>query len=65
MNVRIELTYKTKRGMEAFFQSEEMRADRALIVANDFLKTGRVKSLQFIDHHDNKWNVKEMTKYLE
>lgn len=65
MDVRIELTYKTKKGIETFLNSETMRADQALVVAHDLLKTGRVKSLQFLDQHDNSWNVKEMTTYLE
>ncbi|WP_173916735.1 reverse transcriptase-like protein [Halobacillus sp. Marseille-Q1614] len=66
MDVRIEITYHTPKGLEAVFSSEEMKAGKALVVAEDFEKTGRVKHLEFIDSLDhNTWNVKELKEYMK
>ncbi|PAV28874.1 hypothetical protein CIL05_14710 [Virgibacillus profundi] len=65
MNVRIEITYRTPKGTEAVFSSEEMRAKHALLITEDLEKTGRIKNLVFIDTHDNTWNLKEFKKLIE
>ncbi|UFU01347.1 ribonuclease H family protein [Radiobacillus kanasensis] len=65
MEVRIELTYKTPKGAETFFTSEEMKVAKALLIAEDIEKTGRVKQLAFIDHVENTWTMKEMKKFLK
>lgn len=65
MNVRIEVTYKTKKGLETAFSSDEMRAGKALIIAEDLERTGRTKSIVFIDSQETTWNMKELNKYLE
>ncbi|WP_100011507.1 reverse transcriptase-like protein [Lentibacillus sediminis] len=65
MNVRIELTYKTAKGTETSFTSDEMRAVKALLIAEDLEKTGRAKDLVFIDKHDTSWTLKELRRYLQ
>ncbi|WP_405100123.1 reverse transcriptase-like protein [Oceanobacillus sp. FSL H7-0719] len=65
MQVRIEAMYKTKRGLEAAFSSEELDARMALVVAEDFEKTGRVKELIFLDRDETAWTYKQLKKYLE
>ncbi|MBM7570881.1 ribonuclease H family protein [Aquibacillus albus] len=65
MNVRIEVTYKTRKGLETTFSSDEMRAGEALVIAEDLEKTGRVKHITFIDRRENTWTTKELNKYLE
>lgn len=64
MNVEIEITYRTPKGSEATFHSEEMPAKQALLLAEDLEKTGRMKSITFIDRHGNTWSLKELTKQM-
>ncbi|UCZ55321.1 ribonuclease H family protein [Bacillus shivajii] len=65
MKLRIELTYKTRKGTEAIFTSDEMNAEKALLVADDFEQTGRLKNIMFVDRYDSAWSIKELKKYLE
>ncbi|WP_117170978.1 ribonuclease H family protein [Paraliobacillus sediminis] len=65
MNVRIELTYRTAKGTETTFSSDQMRAAKAMLIADDFDRTGRMKEIAFIDEQDTSWTMKEMKKYLE
>ncbi|AXI09783.1 hypothetical protein CUC15_12970 [Oceanobacillus zhaokaii] len=65
MNIKIELTYKTTKGTEATFISDEMRAEKGILIAEDLEKTGRSKNLSFIDRHDNKWTIKELKKFMQ
>lgn len=65
MKVRIELTYRTPKGTETTFSSEEMRAAEALLIAEDLERTGRVKTMTFIDSRETTWTWKEFTKYME
>lgn len=65
MHVLIEWTYKTPRGTETVFRSEEMRAAKALLFAEDIERTGRAKSIVFTDQLDTIWTLKEMRNYLK
>ncbi|WP_203247715.1 ribonuclease H family protein [Sporosarcina beigongshangi] len=65
MHVLIEWTYKTPRGTETVFRSEEMRAAKALLFAEDIERTGRAKNIVFMDQLDTIWTVKEMKHYLK
>jgi ribonuclease HI len=65
MKVKIELRYKTPRGLETKFISNEMSAEAAIIMAEDLMKTGRVKELSFIDNQSVDWTLKELKKLLE
>src|SRR5690606_34905279 len=65
MEIRIEWSYKTAKGTEAFFRSEELPAAHALLIAEDIQKTGRVKSLEFVDRFDSSWTLKELKAYLK
>ena len=64
MKVLIEWSYRTPKGTETVFHSEEMKVAHAMLIAEDLVKTGRAKSLKFIDQYDNSWPVKEMKRYL-
>ncbi|MGM7701413.1 ribonuclease H family protein [Pseudalkalibacillus sp. Hm43] len=65
MNVRIDFTYRTPKGLETLFQSDEMNADKAIKMAEDLERTGRVKNLSFIDSQDSTWSVKELKEFLK
>ncbi|MGJ9385504.1 ribonuclease H family protein [Salipaludibacillus sp. CF4.18] len=65
MNVRFELTYKTPKGLETSFSSEEMRAGKAILIAEDLERTGRIKHLTFVDSQDTTWSLKELKKFME
>ncbi|MBM7646297.1 ribonuclease HI [Scopulibacillus daqui] len=65
MNVRMELTYKTPKGIEAEFSSNEMNIEEALLIAEDVQKTGRAKHLTFIDENARSWTIKELKKFAE
>jgi len=65
VNVRMEITYKTPKGTMATLTSEEMKAEKAFIIAEDLEKTGRVKKLTFIDSEDQTWTLKELKKFME
>jgi len=64
MKVIIQCRYRTPKGTETNFSSEEMNAAHAMLIAEDLVKTGRTKSLMFIDRHENSWTIKEMKVYL-
>lgn len=65
MNILIEWIYKTPKGAETVFRSDEMPAAKALLFAEDLEKTGRTKSIVFIDKFDTSWTVKELKNYLK
>lgn len=65
MIVKIEVTYLTKKGIETVFSTDGMHVEKAISIANDFIQTGRVKNIIFIDNHDSSWTLKELNKYIE
>jgi ribonuclease HI len=65
MNILIEWLYRTPKGAETVFRSEEMPAAQALLLAEDLERTGRAKSLAFIDRFDSSWTIKELKGYLK
>ena len=65
MKIRIDWTYKTPKGTEAEFHSEELPVAHALLIAEDMERTGRIKSVSFTDQYDSTWTVKEMKAYLK
>lgn len=65
MEFRIEWTYKTPKGTEVVFRSDEMPAAQVLLLAEDVERTGRVKKLEFVDRHDSNWSMKELEKYVK
>lgn len=62
MEVTITCTYKTVSGSEALFRSDELDVKKAIIVADDLEKTGRVKRLTFTDERGHEWTIKELRK---
>lgn len=65
MQIRIEWSYKTPKGTESFFRSEEMTAAKTLLIIEDIERTGRVKKLELFDNFDSSWTVKELKAYLK
>ncbi|UOQ42860.1 reverse transcriptase-like protein [Halobacillus salinarum] len=65
MKVRIEWIYRTLKGTETSFSSENMNASKALLIAEDLEKSGRVGAISFIDSHDTALSIKELRKYLQ
>lgn len=65
MKVRMEWVYKTPRGAEMEFFSEEVPAAQALLFAEDMERTGRLKQVIFVDRFDSLWTVKELKGYLK
>lgn len=65
MNLVIEWSYRSKKGTETFFRSEEMPAAQALLIAEDLDKTGRTKHIQFLDQYDSSWTLKELKSYVK
>ncbi|MDX1699068.1 MAG: reverse transcriptase-like protein [Melioribacteraceae bacterium] len=65
MKIRIDWTYKTPKGTEAEFHSDELSVAHALLIAEDMERTGRIKSVIFTDQYDSTWTVKEMKAYIK
>lgn len=65
MNIRIEWIYRTPKGTETVFHSEEMPAAQGMLLAEDMERTGRAKNIIFIDRFDSTWTIKEMKSYLK
>ncbi|WP_042148858.1 reverse transcriptase-like protein [Paucisalibacillus sp. EB02] len=64
MKIKIEILYKTSKGTETTFLSDEMNPEKALLLAEDLERTGRVKNMIFYDNHDTTLMLKELRKYV-
>ncbi|WP_226666774.1 reverse transcriptase-like protein [Metabacillus litoralis] len=62
MKYRIEWTYITKKKLETNLVSEYLSLNEAIMLAEDFIQTGRVKNLQYISEDSQTWNLKELKK---
>jgi len=62
--VKIELVYKTAKGVEVAFDSDELVVKDAILIANDLQKTGRVKKMNFTDERGTDWTLKQLEKYI-
>lgn len=65
VKLRIEWIYKTPKGMETTFHVDALPIAQALLFAEDFEKTGRMKSILFFDEADTTWTTKEIKRYLK
>lgn len=66
MKVKIEWKYRSAKGVETIFRSEEMPAAQGVQIAEDIERTKRVKELVFIDvFDDSAWTMKEMKSYFK
>ncbi|AXI00211.1 hypothetical protein DV702_11050 [Sporosarcina sp. PTS2304] len=65
MQVIIEWTYTSPKGKTAYFHSDEMPAEDAVLLAEDMERTGRVKQLIFTDTHNSSWTLKELKGYIK
>ncbi|TCL48081.1 ribonuclease HI [Thermolongibacillus altinsuensis] len=65
MKFMIEWTYVTPKKKEMVLTSDFVSAEEALILAEDFEKTGRVKEIIFYDERRIAWTKKELIKLLK
>ncbi|MBD8068146.1 ribonuclease H family protein [Bacillus sp. PS06] len=65
MLVLIEWFYKSPKNQNIVLTSEMIPAKEALMISDDFEKTGRVKELVFYDQQHTKWTKKELIKLLK
>jgi ribonuclease HI len=65
VDVIIQWTYITPKKQEIVLTSDLLPAEKALLLAEDFEKTGRVKEVTFIDRRHVTWTKKELTKLLK
>ncbi|WP_409301276.1 reverse transcriptase-like protein [Peribacillus sp. SCS-155] len=64
MKVLILWTYGGSKRPEAAFTSDFIQAEKALLIADDLEKTGRLKNIEFKDEVGTTWNKKELKKLL-
>lgn len=66
MNIKLEWRYRSPKGIETVFLSEEMTGAESVQLAEDIERTKRVKKLDFIDCFDDSiWTLKEIKAYLK
>jgi len=65
MHIRMVITYKTIQGLKTTFESAEMDTEKAIHIAEDMLKTGRIKACDFYDQTDQSWTLKQLKSYTE
>ncbi|MCH1627352.1 ribonuclease H family protein [Fredinandcohnia quinoae] len=65
MKLKVEWIYKTPKNKEVCLLSDELPADEALLISDDFEKTGRTKGISFYDEKQTKWTKKELEKLLK
>lgn len=65
MKVCIEWIYRTPKGAETTFRSDEMPVTQGILFVEDLESTGRAKHIIFIDSFNITWTVKEMKAYLK
>jgi len=65
MKLWIEWTYKTPKNREIVLRSDLIPAEEALLISDDFDRTGRVKEVVFYDEQQTKWSKKEVSKLLK
>lgn len=66
MKIRLEWKYRSGKGAETVFRSDEMPVTLGVQIAEDLERTNRVKELVFIDSlDDSAWTMKEIRTYLK
>lgn len=66
MQVELQFTYSTSKGLKASFHSNEtMSVGEAIVLAEDMLKTGRTDDIEFRDTNGTTWTLKELKKWME
>ncbi|WP_102028435.1 ribonuclease H family protein [Salirhabdus sp. Marseille-P4669] len=65
MDVKIGFTYRTPKGTSTYMQSDDMTVEKALLIAEDLKKTGRMNDLTFVDSNDTTWNEKELKNFVK
>lgn len=65
MKVSIEWKYKTRNNKELTLTSGFISLEDALLISEDFEKTGRMKQLLFYDEQYTSWTKKELSKLIK
>lgn len=63
-HIYIEYTYKTPKGTETRFRSDELSVVEAISITEDLQETGRSRHLVLTDNHGNRWTLKQLKKYM-
>lgn len=62
MKYQIQWMYSSPKKKSILFTSDETDLDSAISIGDDLEKTGRMKSLDFIDSRGTSWSLKELKK---
>lgn len=66
MRIRLEWKYRSGKGAETVFRSDEMPVVSGVQIAEDLERTNRVRELVFVDSQDDSvWTMKEIKSYLK
>ncbi|GAE24440.1 conserved domain protein [Halalkalibacter wakoensis JCM 9140] len=66
MKIRLEWYYVPAKTKQSFFmKSDWMSVQQAIMLHDDLEKTGRLKSIEFLDDHDSSWTKKELIKFIK
>lgn len=66
MQLDISFTYSTLKGLKTSFHSEKsLRVEKAVLLIEDMMKTGRAGSIEILDQDGMSWTLKELKKWLE
>src|SRR5690625_5118658 len=63
--INMRITYKTHSHVETQLYSDDLEINKAIYIAEDLMKTGRVNRIIFTDNHGSEWNLKELKKYTD
>ena len=62
MKYRIEWTYQTKKKFQALVSTDYLSLNETILLAEDFMQTGRVKQLYFSSEDGQTWTLKELKR---
>jgi ribonuclease HI len=62
LKYRIEWTYQTKKKFQAPVSTEYLSLNETILLAEDFIQTGRVKQLYFSSEDGQTWTLKELKR---
>ena len=65
MKVFIEWIYQTPKKKQVMLTTEKLDVKDALMLIDDFEKTGRTKELFIVDEMNNRWNKKEFRQFMK
>jgi ribonuclease HI len=61
----IEWTYQTKKKLQTIISTDLLSLNETIMLAEDFMLTGRVKQLNFMSEDGQSWTLKELKRLKE